>query len=227
MIEKLIRRFIKEMYLNAHKKRLYWIYYTVLIGFLPIAIRFVVSLSVPFGQIPLFAIGDVVFWGIMLNAVVMYNVASSEDLPDVQTSATAWAFIRSAILIALFTADLFPISNYVVLWILVTPLIVFSFAASLLSTDSIFLHAEQKIYALANNIEGSPLDVRPQVKEVLNRWVDGKEPVDVVAEVNTILTQYKSEMEQYVENHRQQVHDQKSGEATDSGSDSGGNDGGL
>ena len=140
------------------------------------------SLSDPSGAIPLFLIGDFVFWGIMLNASAIYNVISAENSPDAQVSETAWAFLRSAILVAMYTVALFPGISQIALWIIVTPIVTISLIASFLVTDSIHMQAKQEIFNLANKIERLPHSVRKDVNQIIDRFLNDSNGVDIDAE---------------------------------------------
>ena len=181
--------YIRTMYINAHKKRLHWLYFTLFIGALPLLIRFIVWLSV--SDVPMLPIvvGDVVFLAIMLNVAALYNITVTENVPDVQVSTIAAALIRIVILVALYTAALFPGINFIALWIVVALLLLISLIASFFATDSIGIQSQQKFYDMANTIVEYPLEVRKQVLAVIDRHLENPENVDLDAELQECFAQ--------------------------------------
>ena len=197
MIKKAVKSYIKTMYINGHKKRLHWMYYTMLIGALPCLIRLVVWLSVPdIPMLPYAIVGDVVFWAIMLNVAALYNVSTTENIPDVQVSVTAAALMRIAVLVAIYTVALFPGVSPLVLWIAVTLLATLSLFGSYFTTDSTFLESQQQIYDLANSIEGLPTPIRDKVRKHAEQILDGKKVTDIKPEIDKYLAELEAERSQ-------------------------------
>ena len=199
MINRLVKSYINNMYLNAHKKRLHWIYFTMLIGALPLLIRLVVWLSVADSSIEPIVVGDVVFWGVMLNVAALYNISTAENMPDLQVSVTAAALVRLSLLVAIYTAALFPGISPHVLWIVVTLLTGLSATASFLTTDATYVEVQQTMYSLANQIQGLPMPVREEVrKNVKHLWDDNKH-ADIQAEINKSFKKYREQLEREIE----------------------------
>ena len=187
--------YFKAMYANAHKKRLYWMYYTLFFGLLPLAIRVIASVFAPESQITIVVIGDVVFCGIMFNAAALYNISVAENVPDVQVSAVASAFVRATILVAIYTLALIPAINQSIL--LLVPAVIlslFSLYASYRMTDSTFLWKKQKIYNLANRIEEHPEPLRHMLRKTLHQCLKDEGKIDIDAAVDKCLEKCRQEM---------------------------------
>lgn len=185
------------MYIFAHKKRLNWMYCTVFFGALPLLLRLLISSMLQDQTIPMVVISDVVFFGIMLNVAAFHNVTNTEGIPDVQFSATAGAFIRSALLIAFYTIALLPIGHHWGLWCVVTLVVLYSGTASFMTTDSDHLHFLQEMYALANRVEGLPPKMRRKAADLVRRYLDEDKKFDLQSEVNKIYDEYAAEQNCY------------------------------
>jgi hypothetical protein len=170
-----MKKFVARMYINAYKKRLYWIHYTMIAGALPLIIRVIVSLSMPGSNVPMVAIGEFVFWGIMFNSAAIYNISNVDNVPDVQVGFTTSAFARTVLLVAIYTLAFVPGISPTILWLIAAFLTLTSLVASYLTTDSSFLRNKQNIYDYANHVEGLPPTIRDKVRKVAERAiVDGK-----------------------------------------------------
>ena len=89
-----------------------WLYCTMIFGSLPIAIRFIVSLSVPNEQIPLFHVADFAFWGIMFNIAAITNVSTIKKASsDLIISVVAIAIVYIVFFVTLYCIVLFPSVN--------------------------------------------------------------------------------------------------------------------
>jgi hypothetical protein len=163
-------------------------YYTLFFGLLPIAIRSIASVFAPESQILPIVVGDVVFAGIMFNAAALYNISVAKDVPDIQVSATASAFVRATILVAIYTLSLFPdISQSILLLVPAAILSLFSLYASHWMTDSTFLWKKQKLYNLANRIEEYPEPIRHKLRETLHQCLKDEGKINVDAAVDKCL----------------------------------------
>ena len=82
----------QKLYRIGHRTHMNWLYYSIIFGSLPMGLRSVISLSSSSEQIPLFALTDFAFWGIMLNTAAIANATNqkqySHDLVNGIVSAT-------------------------------------------------------------------------------------------------------------------------------------------
>ena len=199
MINRAVKSYLKTMYINAHKKRLHWIYFTMLIGALPLLIRLVVWLSVADSSIAPIVVGDVVFWGIMLNVAALYNISTAENMPDLQVSVTAAALVRLSLLVAIYTVALLPVMSPYVLWIAVTLLTSLSASSSFLTTDASYLEMQQKAYDLANQIQGLPMPIREKVRKNIKHLWDDNKFEEIQAEIAKCFAEYREQLEREIE----------------------------
>ena len=134
-----------------------WLYCTMFFGSLPIAIRFIISLSASGEQIPLFALSDFAFFGIMFNIAAITNATNLKRASaDLIVTVVSSAIIHIVLLVAVYSVALFPSVNPIVLWVIVSFVLTSSVILSYLTTNRTFLQDVQNALATANAREEIP-----------------------------------------------------------------------
>ena len=94
---------------HAPRRKMNWLYYTIIFGSLPIAIRIVVAFATSSGQVDLFAPADFAFYGIMLNTAAIANVTAGKKYsPDLIAGVMAVAITHIVLMVAIYCVALFP-----------------------------------------------------------------------------------------------------------------------
>ena len=102
-------RLIRTLAIHAPRRRMNWLYYTIIFGSLPIAIRIVVAFATSSGQVDLFAPADFAFYGIMLNTAAIANVTAGKKYsPDLIAGVMTVAITHIVLLVSIYCVALFP-----------------------------------------------------------------------------------------------------------------------
>ena len=156
-----------------------WLYYTMIFGSLPIAIRFVVSISASSEQIPLFSLADFAFWGIMLNTAAIANATSQKKAsPDLIGGIVTAALTHIVLLVAVYCIALFPAVSQIVVWCVAVPIFASSFFLSYLTTDREFLLSVQKTFEMATKRERLHPLMKAYLKTIEDRIARGENPAE-------------------------------------------------
>ena len=132
---------------------------------MPIAIRFVVGHAVTNEQIPLFALADLAFWGIMLNTAAIANVTNNKNAnSELTTGVVTIALTHIVFLVTIYCIALFPMVAQTFIWVFAVFVLLSSFLFSACTISKEFLSDVEYGLDLANAKD----EIRPSILSFVN-----------------------------------------------------------
>ena len=165
--------FRKMLTLHSKHQRFCWLWFTCFFGLQPIVWRCISAFSHP--DIAYFAISDVIFFGLMLNAAAAYNTIIDQRMKDLLIHVVGLTSLLSTCLVIVYVLSLTQAFSSLFAWCLTLIAVIPSLLLSFFTSDVETMLETQNLAATANQIGDLPEPLRSEVRDIIRRVFDGKQ----------------------------------------------------
>jgi len=100
-------------YFRNNPSRTCWLFFTIIVGCLPMLLRYIVFLCVP--TVTPFIVSDLIFLGILFNVSTVMSISAVKELTTIRGVFLGWAVFTSIMLLCLYVVSMLSGANALLL----------------------------------------------------------------------------------------------------------------